>query len=260
MKLNADVTGSGPALVLLHGFPLDRTMWDSQVGPLAATHRVVTLDLRGQGKSEAAPGVYGMETMAADVFETLDGLSLTEPVVLAGLSMGGYVALAAVAAKPERIRGLILLDTRAIPDTPEAASNRETSARKLESDGNVGELVDGMIPRLFGATTRATNPALIEATRQSMLGNRPGGLAGALRGMAVRPDRTPLLASITVPTLVVVGAEDQISTPTESESIASAIPGARLVVIPSAGHLTPLENPEATTQAMMTFLAELEQS
>jgi pimeloyl-ACP methyl ester carboxylesterase len=257
MILALDDSGPGPVVVLLHGFPLNRTMWSAQLAGLGSVYRVIAPDLRGQGETPAPEGIYTMDLMASDVLETLDHLGLRAPVVLGGLSMGGYVALAALAQAPERFRALLLLDTKAAADTAEAAINREALARQVEESGDISKVVEGMMPRLFSPLTRERRPEAMEEARDAMLATQPLGVAGALRGMAARPDRTGLLASIRVPTLVLVGADDVIATPDEMRAMAAAIPGASFRVIPDAGHLAPMENPSACNSAILDFLGTL---
>jgi len=257
MLLEYSDAGPGPVVVLLHGFPLNRSMWTGQLTGLGSVYRVIAPDLRGQGSTAAPEGVYTMDEMADDVIETLDALGLREPVVLGGLSMGGYVALAAMARYAERFRGLILMDTRATADTLEAAANREVLARQVETTGDLAPMVDAMLPRLFSPLTRERGADVIAEARDAMLATQPLGIVGALRGMAVRPDRTGLLPSIRVPTLVLVGGDDVISPPAEMQGVAAAIPGARFEVIADAGHLAPLERPAACNAAIRGFLQQL---
>ncbi len=258
MLLAYNDNGPGPVVVLLHGFPLDRSMWSSQETTLGSMYRVITPDLRGHGQSAAPDGVYSIEAMAEDVIETLDALQVTEPVVLGGLSMGGYVALALMARYPERFRALMLIDTKAEGDTPEAARGREELASTVEGSGNSGAVASAMLPKLFSETTRQRRPQLISQMRAVMEKTPARAVAGALRGMAARPDRTAELAQIAVPTLVLVGADDVITPPDGAQKMAEAIPDAQIVVVPDAGHLAPLENPQATNEAILHFLQGLD--
>lgn len=258
MLLAYEDHGPGPVVVLLHGFPLDRSMWSAQVSDVGSVYRVIAPDLRGHGESAAPEGTYTMETMADDVAEVLDKLGIREPVVLGGLSMGGYVALALIKRWPERFRGLMLMDTRAGADTPDAAGNREGLAARVLADGNAGAVVAAMLPKLFCAYTRQNRGPLIEPVRTVMERTPPRALAGALRGMAARADQTALLPKIKVPTLVLVGADDEITPPAEARKMADAIPNAQLAVIPDAGHLAPLENAAASNEAILEFLRGLD--
>lgn len=257
MRLAFDDRGSGTVVVLLHGFPLSRAMWREQVSGLGSTCRVITPDLRGHGESAAPEGVYTMEEMADDVVELLDALKISEPVILGGLSMGGYVALALVHRHPERVRALMLIDTKAAADTPEAAKIREETARAVLAAGNASSVIETMVPRLFGKVTPEQHPERIEPILAIMENTPPRGVAGALRGMAVRPDRRGELARIAVPTLVVVGEDDVISPPEEARAIAQALPNSRLEVIPAAGHLSPCENPGAVNAVLLGFIRSL---
>lgn len=249
--------GSGPVVVLLHGFPLSRVMWAEQVRTLSASHRVIAPDLRGHGDSPAPDAVYSMDAMADDVVELLDGLGVVEPVVVGGLSMGGYVALALALKHPDRLRALMLIDTRAVADSPEAAKGREESARAVLQAGGPHAVVEAMIPKLFGKSTLARHPDRVESMRAEMEKTSASGVAGALRGMAIRPDRRGDLAGITVPTLVVVGEEDVIAPPDEARAMADALPDGRLEVIPAVGHLSPVEDPRAFDEVVLRFLQGL---
>src|SRR5262249_12798595 len=157
-----------------------------------------------------------------------------------GLSMGGYVALALLARHPGRFRGVMLFDTRATADTPEAARNREDLAQRVESSGDASLVADPMLSKLFSPATRKTHPERVSAVQAVMLSTPVRALAGALRGMAVRPDRSGDLAKVLVPTLVLVGEDDVITPPEEARGLAAALPDSRLEVIPHAGHLAPL--------------------
>jgi pimeloyl-ACP methyl ester carboxylesterase len=257
MLLAYDDNGPGPVVVLLHGFPFDRTLWSAQSAEIGSVYRVIAPDLRGHGETAAPDGVYTIDAMADDVMELLDALQLTEPVVLGGHSMGGYIALSAALRYPERFRGLILVDTRAGADAPEAARHRVTLAEQVERTGSTAEVVEGMLPKLFSAMTRERRPQAIDRMHDVMVRTNPRAVAGALRGMAERPDRTGALVRLNLPTLVIVGSDDAITPPTEARAMAEAIPGARLEVIPDAGHVAPVEDPEAVNRVILDFLGRL---
>jgi pimeloyl-ACP methyl ester carboxylesterase len=257
MRLAFDDNGPGPVVVLIHGFPLDRSMWSHQRASVGAIYRVITPDLRGHGTTAAPDEGYDIDTLADDVLETLDALQLTGPVVLGGLSLGGYVALSIAARFPERIQALLLINTRAAGDTPEAAEAREALARQVEAAGDARPLVDSILPRLFSRSTFERKPELVARMHDRMVKMPARAVAGTLRGMATRPDRRPLLAGITVPTLVIGGSEDQVVPMAETEAMAEAIPRGTLRVIADAGHLTPVENPHDTSQAILEFLESL---
>jgi len=250
--------GPGPAVVLLHGFPLSSAMWKEQVTGIGSIYRLIIPDLRGHGDSPAPDGVYTMDEMADDVIELLDTLGLDAPVVVGGLSMGGYVALSLVARYPARIRGLMLMDTRAGADSPEAAQKREEMAQTVIDAGNAGPVVESMVPRLFAKTTLEQRPERVAVLREVMEQTSPRGIAGALRGMACRPDRRGDLASIAVPTLVLVGEEDVITPPAEAQALADAISGSRLEVVSNSGHMAPYENPSIANPVILRFLEGLD--
>lgn len=252
--------GTGPPVLLVHGFPLDRTMWDAQAAALSTDFRVLAPDLRGFGESGIGPGDaddgVSMETYAADLVALLDAAGVSEPVVLAGFSMGGYVGWQFALQHVDRLRALVACDTRAIADTDEAAANRESMATEvLAADSSAA--AEGMIPKLIAPRTlEFGGPAV--ARLMEMIGRAtPAGIAAAQRGMAVRPDVRQQLAEIAVPALVVVGEEDAISPPTEMAEIAAALPDATFVEIPTAGHMSPLENPGDFNAALLDFLASL---
>jgi pimeloyl-ACP methyl ester carboxylesterase len=180
-------------------------------------------------------------------------------VVLCGLSMGGYIAFAFCRKHATRLWGLILCDTRAESDTPEAAAARLQTADRVFREGP-GFVADSMLPKLLGPQTLAERPEIVAAVRKVILASDPRGIAAALRGMTQRPDSTPLLSAITCPTLVLVGQLDKLSPPDQMQAIAGQIPNSRFVVIPNAGHLTPVEQPAATTAAIEAFLDGLERS
>ncbi len=251
--------GQGRPIVFLHGFPLDHTMWESQFQTFALNYRVIAPDLRGFGgstlpPSEAGRAVSTMADMADDVTQHLEWLEIHEPVVLCGLSMGGYVALEFWRRHRGRLAGLVLCDTRAAADTPEAAHGRRETAAKLLAEGNTQSLTAGMTPKLFAPRTLQKQPEVVEKMRARMLATSPSGAAAALRGMAERSDFCAELANIAVPALVIVGEHDAISSPDEMRSFAAQMPHATFEVIPNAGHMAPLENPAPVNAAIERFL------
>ena len=248
--------GEGSPILFVHGFPLDHTMWQEQVAELSRDFRCVVPDLRGFGQSTVTEGTVTMEQFADDLAALLDALAITEPVVLCGLSMGGYIAWQFARRHAARLKGLILCDTRAVPDTAEGAVNRRKLADDVVRTGP--ELVaNAMLPKLFSDRETSRRTELKDELRQVMLATDPRGIAAASRGMAERADAQPWLATINCPALLLVGEQDVISTPAEMSEIASALPHATFRVIPDAGHLAPLENPGPTNDAIRSFLTEL---
>jgi pimeloyl-ACP methyl ester carboxylesterase len=257
MRLHFTDDGAGPVVVLLHGFTLDLTMWDAQRETLGSMYRVITPDLRGHGKSPAPDGIYPIDEMADDVIELLDELKIAEPVVLGGLSMGGYVAESIAVNYRKRLRGLMLMNTRARADTPEIAANREIQAQRIDETGDISAVVATMLPKLFAAHTREHRPDLVEKIGDVMMKSSPRGVAGSLRGMAARYDRMADLTRFTLPTLVLTGSDDILIPFEESKAMAEALPNAELVIVPESGHLTPLETPNAANSAILRFLSSL---
>ena len=257
MLLNFSDYGPGPVVVLIHGFALDLTFWDTQRATLGSMYRVIAPDLRGHGKSAAPEGIYPIDEMADDVIELLDSLKISEPVVVGGLSMGGYVSLSLAVRYPKRLRGLILMNTRAGADTPQAARVREDLAQEIDLTGKTDPVVSAMLPKLFSETTRSRRPELVSQIHDVMMKTPALGVAGSLRGMATRLDRTSDLGRIKIPSLIITGAEEAMIPVEESRAMASALPNAELVIIPEAGHLSPMESPAAANAAILRFLSSL---
>ncbi|MFA5786571.1 MAG: alpha/beta fold hydrolase [Actinomycetota bacterium] len=253
MTLAYEEAGSGRPVVLLHAFPLDHRMWAPQVEALKDRYRVITPDAVGFGGS--MPGPATVDAQAHALCRLLDHLGI-ERFVLGGLSMGGYEAFAFLRVEPERVAGMVLADTRAGADTPEGRDGREASARLVEREGTE-PVVEALIPRLLGPTTRAGRPDLVEQVRAWGNQAAPASVASALRGMALRPDSTPMLGRIHFPTLILVGEEDEITGPPEAEAMAAAIPKSQLVRVPESGHLANLENPEIFNSSLASFLDRL---
>ncbi len=240
-----------PPLLFVHGFPLSRGAWQRQIEAFAPTHRVVAPDLRGLGESEASEGPTTMARFADDLERLLRQLG-TGPVVLAGHSMGGYVALAFQERHPGLLHGLVLVGTRAGGDAPEAAAKRRGTAERVRREG-ISSVIDDMAPKMLAAGSRDQ----LGQVRVMMQSASAAGVAGALLGMAERPDATPRLGRIGVPTLVITGAEDTVIPPSESEVLARSIPGADLEVIPRAGHLVAFEQAEAFNDRLAAWLRRL---
>lgn len=257
MSLDYRDGGSGLPVVFIHAFPLNQTMWDEQLAALKNHCRTITVDLRGFGLSDAPPGPYSMDQMAADVRGLLSILNIDQ-AVLVGLSMGGYIALAFYRNYPDAVRAMVLADTRASADTHEARRRRINSAARAEKEGSRA-IAEDMVPLLLGRTTINTRPSIVERVRGMIQANQPEGIAGAQRGMSTRRDSTYILPGIHTPVLIIVGSEDQLTPPEEAESLRGGIPGARLRVIEDAGHLSNVEQPEHFNEALLGFIESLEQ-
>ena len=252
--------GHGAPVFLVHGFPLDHSMWNAQIEALAEHTRVIAPDMRGFGQSPLGDvdpdrGI-SMEQYADELAELLDDLKIVEPIVLVGLSMGGYIAWQFVRKYADRLRGLVQCDTRAIADTDEARAGRIKMADSVAEWGSA-RVAEMMGPKLFSARALEAQPELMNDVRRVVKNTPPATIAAAQRGMAARPDVTAMLLKIQVPTLVLVGADDAISSSAEMRTIADAIPNAEFVEIPNTGHMTTMEQPEAVNAALLAFLNRL---
>jgi pimeloyl-ACP methyl ester carboxylesterase len=236
-------------VLLLHAFPLHSGMWARQIAALEGKHRVIAPDYRGLGKSGVPPEHWTLDQLAQDVRALLAHLRI-ERAAVAGLSMGGYLAFELYRQAPGLFRGLALCDTRAGADDDAGRANREKFARSAIEKGT-GWVADEMIPKLLRPEP---DPAAVKEVRGLVTGGTPAGVAAAQRAMAQRPDSTPTLAAISCPTLVVVGEQDTLTPPAESEKMAKGVKGAALVRIPGAGHLPPIENAEAFNAALVKFV------
>lgn len=256
VNLAVDATGSGSsAMLFIHGFPFDRTLWQYQLAHLRDV-RCIAPDLRGMGLSDAPDLGYSMTTYAADLAALLDTLGV-ERVVLCGLSLGGYIAFEFARRWRDRVRGLVLMDTRAAADTPEAKRGRDLLATQVRERG-AEAVADAMLPQLFAEPAEGAESPVVKHIRQTMLATPVTGLVGALIAMRDRPDSTGLLPTLAgIPTLVVVGEHDRLTPPDVATAMAGSIPGASLVVLRRAGHLPPVEAPTETTRVLMEFLAAL---
>jgi 3-oxoadipate enol-lactonase len=248
-------SGQGMPVVLLHGFPLSGSIWHTQRERLSERYRVVVPDLRGHGRSPAPAGIYEMDLLARDVFALLDALAIEQAVIM-GHSMGGYATLAAWQLAPERFLGLGLIASQAAADTEEARQNRYKLADNVGAEGSQA-LADGMLPKLFAPNLAGDAPCR-GLVRQLILATQLNGIIGSLKGMALRPDSGPLLPTVSVPTLIVAGRQDQIIAPAKAEAMARLMPHATLAMIDNAGHMPMLEQFDATTSAMQDFLAGID--
>jgi 3-oxoadipate enol-lactonase len=245
------------ALVLLHAFPIGANLWEPQIKSIPKGWRLITPDLRGFGGSTELDslGAMSMTDYAEDVVDLFEELGI-ERAVIGGCSMGGYAALALYQSRPDLFDALVLANTRAGADSPESRANRRNMLALVDREGASGVARD-MMPKLLGKTTHETKPDAEANVRRLIKQQSPAGIRAAIHRMMHRPDSTALLAQVSVPTLVITGAEDEMIPVEESRRIASGIRGARLVIIPGAGHLANLEQPEAFNTALNEFLAAL---
>lgn len=254
VKLAWEEAGDGQPVVLLHPFPLNRTVWSSQRNFLSKKYRIITPDLRGFGDSGLDGEISAMETFADDVAALMDDLRIGR-FILGGLSLGGYIALAFYKRYPERVRGLILANTKALPDDDMARRGRSEMAKLAIREG-AGAVGKAMLTKLFGETTFRLKPHVPIDTWRKMEKNSPRGLAAALRGMALRPDSTDLLPKITCPVLVIAGDEDKLVPASVAKKMADALYDVNYEVIEGAAHLSNLEQPEEFNRLMKDFLED----
>ncbi len=252
--LHAREAGRRPAVVLLHGFPLNARMWEPQLAGLGERAHLIAVDLPGFGLSPLPAQAPSLADYARAVRKLVDHLGL-DKVLVVGLSMGGYVAFRLVEELGPRLVGLLLADTRANADSEAAAAMRHELAAEVESEGVIAA-VNEFMPKLIGATTLRAQPAVVDRARAIMLENSVAGVAGALRAMAGRPDSTALLGSLRVPVLCVGGDEDTLTPPDVLRAMAKLIPGARVEILPGAGHLSNLEAPAAFNDALDGLMRE----
>lgn len=242
--------------LLLHAFPIGANLWEPQMRSIPGGWRLITPDLRGFGGStELDSASAAMSDYADDVATLLDELKIKRAVI-GGASMGGYAALAFLQLAGNRVDGLVLANTRAGADSPEARANRRNMLALLDREGPSG-VAREMMPKLLGKTTRESNPGIEANVRRLIKQQSPIGIRSAIQRMMHRPDSTPLLARTKLPALVITGDEDELIPVDESRGMAAAIPGATLVIIAKAGHLANLEQPDAFNNALNTFLTKL---
>jgi 3-oxoadipate enol-lactonase len=247
--------GTGLPIVFLHAFPLNRTMWTIQEKVLSSQFRIVTIDLRGHGESDAPLWRYTLDQSADDVNALLDHLAIQQALFV-GLSMGGYILFAFYRKYAALVKGLILADTRAQADTAEGKDGRFQMAQTAYKQGP-SAIADIMIPKLLSPTTIQTRPEIVQKVRTMIESNQISGIAGDLMAMAERPDSVPLLKQITCPAQIIVGELDQATPPSDAKIMAEKIPGAGLAIIPGAAHIANLEQPDTFNQIVAAFASEL---
>ena len=246
--------GRGPALVLIHAFPLDRGMWQAQVDAFADRYRVLTPDVFGFGASPLPEEGWTMDSMAYALAESLDDRGIRDGVILGGLSMGGYIALAFAKRYPERLRGLILADTRADADTAEMKTTRNETIEFVKGS-SAAALIEKQLPKMLGPETLAHRPGVVARVRQLAAKQTVPAVVAALQALRDRSDSTASLKEFEFPTLVIVGAEDAITPPALADAMMRELTHGTLATIPDAGHLSNFERPEAFNKAVSGWIA-----
>ena len=239
-------------LVLIHGFPLGASMWEPQLELADRGWRVIAPQLRGFEGASAEVVATSMEDYAADVIDLLDALHV-EDAVIGGLSMGGYITFAIFRHAPRYFRGMVLADTRAQADSPEAIESRKRMLQLVRDKGPAA-VADDMLPKLVCDATRSRQPEVVAKVRNLILSNSIDTIGGAIMALMSRPDSTPVLSNIHCPTLIVVGDQDTLTPMSFSEDMRRGIAGAELVVVPDAGHMSNMEQPDAFNLALARFL------
>lgn len=251
--------GAGTTVLLLHGFPFAAESWMGEVDALASKMRLLAPSMRGFGGTPAVGArSLSMDTMADDVASILDASGVTEPIVLGGLSMGGYVALAFARRHPRRLRGLVLADTRAEPDNEEARANRDRAIARIEG-GDLEGFVAALLPAILAPETASQRPEVAGRVREMALRAQPSSVVAMLRALRDRPDARPGLPSIHVPVQIIVGAEDALTPPSASRAMAVGMAAgvASVEVIPRVAHLSNLEAPQAFRDVLERFVARV---
>ncbi|HYW32485.1 MAG TPA: alpha/beta fold hydrolase [Gemmatimonas sp.] len=253
-----DDAGRGMPVVFLHGFPHDRSLWAQQRIALSSRVRCIVPDLRGFGESDGV--AHDVDTYADDTVALLDALGV-EDAIVCGLSMGGYIAMAMWRRHPTRVRGLVLCDTRAGADTPEGRAARNANIAKARDEG-AAAIARAQIGKMVGEETTANRPDVVTTVKRMMERQSVAAITGALQALRDRPDSRETVASISVPTLVLVGEHDVLTPPADAEELLALLPpraDGRLETIAGAGHVSCLERPAAVTLALADFLATFSQ-
>jgi 3-oxoadipate enol-lactonase len=243
-------SGDGIPVIWIHGFPLGSELFAEQLAIGGVRH--IVPDLPGFGKSPAPNSDFSMADYADSVLDLATALGI-DRAVFAGVSMGGYIVFEIARHAPERVRGLILIDTREAADAPDARENRLRTADEVRQKG-ISIVVDSMLPKMLTAATLGADGRAAGIARRIMSASSPAGVIAALHAMAARPDSSALLPSIAVPVLVVAGESDSITPPADAQRMAAAIPNAELAIVPDAAHLSNLERPDFFNRAVEGFL------
>ena len=255
IEMACRIVGTGPPILLVHGFPLDHSMWQHQVSYLAERYQVIAPDLRGFGLSQRGTAELTMSQFAEDLAELLRQVVGEQPICFCGLSMGGYIAWEFHRSFPGRISQLILCNTRSAADDETAVRVRRMAARSVLKYG-MDELARSQPARLLATNHTESQTALSHQLSELIRRAAPPSVADGLLGMSMRRDATPWLSSVACPTLLMVGEQDRVTPPDEMKRVADAIAGSQFLVVPAAGHLAPLENPGVVNRAIGQFLAD----
>lgn len=253
-RMSYEDVGQGLPVVLIHGYPLSREIWKPQAEAISKHYRLITPDLRGHGNSEATPGPYTMDLLADDIAMLIDGLQIAEPIVLGGLSMGGYVAMAFARRHPERLAGLFLTATRADADTEAGKEGRRKTITTVQEACSVRPVIESMLPKLLAPGTYAKNPALVLEVEKIMEKTSLAGVINAQLGMIERHDSYDTLRDLEIPGLMIFGDQDQIIPEEAAFRTGATFADAAIATIKNAGHLLNMEQPEEFNQILLEWL------
>jgi 3-oxoadipate enol-lactonase len=242
----------GLPLVFIHGFPFSLEMWEPQARAFSEKYRTLAYDLRGHGSSDAGDGQYTIDFFVDDLLALLDRLGI-EKAVLCGLSMGGYITLRTVERSPERVKGIILCNTRSESDSNEAKTRRSNTIKTVKTRG-VEEFAEDFVKSIFSKVTVQSRPEIVEKIKRIILKTSPLGICGTQLALSSRTDSTPMLISINVPVLILVGEHDILTPPSAAQALHEKIAGSELHVIPGAAHMSNLENTEMFNALVEAFL------
>ena len=251
-----DHYGRGTPLLFIHGYPLSRKIWYPQIKGLSDIATVIALDLRGHGESTPFEGPYSMDLLADDCMYLLEKLNIKKPIVVCGLSMGGYVSMAFYRRYPDLVAGMILTSTRLGPDTNEGKANRDIAIQNAILKGP-SFIADSMYSKMVSPKTLISNPELVKTVRDIMANTSTQGIIGALEGMKERPDSTPSISQIDRQVLILHGADDQLIPFREAEGMNKTIKYSQLLILKDAGHLPNLEQPEQYNQTVRKFISNM---
>jgi 3-oxoadipate enol-lactonase len=242
----------GAPILFVHGFPFNLETWEPQMRALPNHFRAIAYDIRGHGQSDVGDGQYSLEFFVDDLMGLLDHLVI-KTTVLCGLSMGGYIALRAVERYPERFHGLVLCDTKSEADTSEGRVKRAASLKAVKTAG-VDQFAEGFVKGVFAETTFRENPDIVEKVKTIIKANSPIGIGGTILALASRTDTTSVLAKLKVPTLILCGEHDALTTPGDARFMHDRIKDSVMHLVPNAGHLSNMENPSFFNEKLISFL------
>ena len=251
--LEYDLKGTGIPLLFIHGYPLSRKIWLPQLTGLSDKVKVISVDLRGHGESFPFEGAYSMDLLADDCKRLLDEIGVQSPILVCGLSMGGYVTMALYRKFPGLIKGMILTSTKPGPDSAEGKANRDIAIKDAYEHG-AKYIADNMLQKIVSPITFSTEPDLLNNIHAIMAGTSVRGIVGALQGMKERPDSTTILSQAKRPVLIIHGEDDRLIPVKDAELMHQHIPNSQYVVIPNAGHLPNLEQPDRFNQVLLDFI------